>query len=148
MSKGVRWVSSPDSRRRTAETSQRRCFVCSPTLQGLPTRLLLRDQNRRTTLERLCQQQQNKGKEIGDVKGWPSNTFINIRRKEIKVSNGEGEASLQKTAGSAYWQQRLVSNTHAITTHNKSIINALIKAWKEGRQKQAPGEMNSTFPTQ
>lgn len=68
----------------------------------------------------------SKAEEIGDVRGWPSNIFINIWHQEIKVSNGEGEPSLQKTAGSAYRQQRPVSETYAISSHNKSIINASI----------------------
>lgn len=86
----------------------------SPVIEG--------SKKRRITLERLCQQQQSRG----DVRGWPSNIFINIWHQEIKVSNGEGEPSLQKTAGSAYRQRRLVSETYAMSSHNKSIINALI----------------------
>lgn len=68
----------------------------------------------------------SKAEEIRDVRGWPSDIFINTWHQEIKVSNGEGEPSLQKTAGSAYRQQRSVSETYAISSHNKSIINASI----------------------
>lgn len=87
----MRWVSSPDSSRQTGGTSQWRRFTCSPTLQGLPPRLLPRDQKQRTTPERLCQQQPDKGKEMGNVK---PNIFINISHKEIKVINGEGKPLL------------------------------------------------------
>lgn len=83
------------------------------------------------TAETLSITAKQKKKEIGDVKTWPLIIFINIRRKEIEVNNGEGKPSLRKTAGFAYWQQRLVSNPHAISTHNKSLINPLIKAFQK-----------------
>lgn len=88
-----------------------------------------------------------------DLQRPSSSNILSVQCKQ-NVINGQGETSRQKTVNSPSQQLYSVSAIFAISSHIKSIINSLISAWNEVRQKQShPGEMNSivfqlVFPTQ